>query len=236
MSDTKDDKTISVSGKKTLTLKRSGVEQGTVRQDMGRGRTKAVVVETRKRRLSRPEDEKPAAAAPVVQPKPVAPQRPPAPARVEPRRAPVKPAAVLKQLSASEMDARKRALANAKIRDAEERLQAEAEAKRRAAEEAARQAAAAEEARLQAIEDARRKAEEEANPTVKVEEPEPAVQKEPAAKEVAQTPAQTPAPAASERAARPPRHDATEDAAPRGAKPSRQASASRDTEADTPTR
>ncbi len=222
MSDTKDDKTISVSGKKTLTLKRSGVEQGTVRQDMGRGRTKAVVVETRKRRLSRPEDEKPVAAAPVVQPKPAAPQRPPAPARVEPRRAPVKPAAVLKQLSASEMDARKRALANAKIRDAEERVQAEAEAKRQAAEEAARQAAAAEEARLQAIEDARRKAEEEANPTVKVEEPEPAVQKEPAAKEVAPTPAQTPAPAAAERAARPPRHDATEDAAPRGAKPSLQ--------------
>ena len=41
MSETKDDKTISVSSKKTLTLKRSGVEQGTVRQDMGRGRTKA---------------------------------------------------------------------------------------------------------------------------------------------------------------------------------------------------
>jgi len=53
MSETKDDKTLSVAGKKTLTLKRSGVEHGTVRQDMGRGRTKAVVVETRKRRISR---------------------------------------------------------------------------------------------------------------------------------------------------------------------------------------
>ena len=57
MSDNNDDKTISVSGKKTFSLKRPSVEQGTVRQEMGRGRTKAVVVETRKRRITRPEDE-----------------------------------------------------------------------------------------------------------------------------------------------------------------------------------
>ena len=59
MTDNNDDKTISAPGKKTLTLKPTGVTQGTVRQDMGRGRTKAVVVETRKRRPMRPEDEKP---------------------------------------------------------------------------------------------------------------------------------------------------------------------------------
>ena len=54
MTDNEDDKTISVAGKKTLSLKPSGVQQGTVRQDMGRGRTKAVVVETRtKRHFSR---------------------------------------------------------------------------------------------------------------------------------------------------------------------------------------
>lgn len=58
MTDNKDDKTLSVAGKKTLTLKPTGVTQGTVRQDMGRGRTKAVVVETRKRRPTRPEDER----------------------------------------------------------------------------------------------------------------------------------------------------------------------------------
>ena len=57
MSDSNDDKTISVTGKKTFSLKRPAVEQGMVRQEMGRGRTKAVVVETRKRRLTRPEDE-----------------------------------------------------------------------------------------------------------------------------------------------------------------------------------
>ncbi|HEX5935705.1 MAG TPA: translation initiation factor IF-2 associated domain-containing protein, partial [Pseudorhizobium sp.] len=65
MTDNNDDKTLSVTGKKTLTLKPSGMSQGTVRQDMGRGRTKAVVVETRKRRPIRPEDDKPAFTAPT---------------------------------------------------------------------------------------------------------------------------------------------------------------------------
>jgi hypothetical protein len=35
MSDSKDDKTISVTGKKTFSLKRPSVEQGMVRQEMG---------------------------------------------------------------------------------------------------------------------------------------------------------------------------------------------------------
>ncbi|WP_419907394.1 translation initiation factor IF-2 [Hoeflea sp.] len=137
MSETKDDKTISVSSKKTLTLKRSGVEQGTVRQDMGRGRTKAVVVETRKRRISRPEDDKSGSLAGGIKPKPAAGER----AKAKPKAEPAGDAAkstVLKELSASEMDARKRALENAKIRDAEERKQAEEDAKRLEAEEAQR--------------------------------------------------------------------------------------------------
>ena len=66
MSDNNDDKTISVAGKKPLSLKRPSIEQGTVRQDMGRGRSKAVVVETRKRRINRPEDENP--VQPVLKP------------------------------------------------------------------------------------------------------------------------------------------------------------------------
>ena len=51
MSDTKNpgDKTISVE-RKTLGLKRSGGDQGTVRQSFSHGRTKAVVVEKKKRR------------------------------------------------------------------------------------------------------------------------------------------------------------------------------------------
>ncbi|MGO4836710.1 translation initiation factor IF-2 associated domain-containing protein, partial [Rhizobiaceae sp. 2RAB30] len=56
MSDTKsgDDKTLSVNTKKTLTLKRPGIEQGTVRQSFSHGRSKAVVVETKKRKFSMP--------------------------------------------------------------------------------------------------------------------------------------------------------------------------------------
>ena len=51
MSDTKsgDDKTLSVTPKKTLTLKRPGLEQGTVRQNFSHGRTKSVVVETKRK-------------------------------------------------------------------------------------------------------------------------------------------------------------------------------------------
>ncbi|MDR6633165.1 translation initiation factor IF-2 [Phyllobacterium sp. 1468] len=66
MSDTKstDDKTLGVN-KKTLTLKRPGVEQSTVRQNFSHGRTKSVVVETKKRKFSLP-DQKPEVAPPVA--------------------------------------------------------------------------------------------------------------------------------------------------------------------------
>ncbi|MCP4318406.1 MAG: translation initiation factor IF-2 [Hyphomicrobiales bacterium] len=160
MSETKDDKTISVSSKKTLTLKRSGVEQGTVRQDMGRGRTKAVVVETRKRRISRPEDEKPATQVPSATTKPAAAEKPVSKTPAEQKSEAAKKASVLNELSASEMDARKRALANAKIRDAEERQIAEDEAVKQAEEDARLKVELEEEAKLKAEEEARRKAEE----------------------------------------------------------------------------
>src|SRR5690606_35269844 len=73
MSDTKDDKTLSVNTKKTLTLKRPGTEQGTVRQNFSHGRTKAVVVETKKRKFALP-GEKQEAPQPAVTLKPRAPQ------------------------------------------------------------------------------------------------------------------------------------------------------------------
>ena len=103
MSDTKsgDDKTLSVTPKKTLTLKRPGMEQGTVRQNFSHGRTKAVVVETKKRKFSMPGDKpEPVAAAPVsvftpkppVAPAPApAPTPPPAPAPVVVQEAPRAP-------------------------------------------------------------------------------------------------------------------------------------------------
>ncbi|RUM05200.1 translation initiation factor IF-2 [Rhizobium chutanense] len=186
MTDSNDDKTISVTGKKTLTLKPSGMSQGTVRQDMGRGRTKAVVVETRKRRPMRPEDEKPITpAAPVApiraaEPAPAPVQaRPPQPTpapRVQPsnssqanqrpqqsyqaprqndRPRPV----VLNHLSPEEMDARRRALADAQARDAQDAIRRAEEEKRRAAEEIVRKAAEAEEAARRAAEEAIRQAE-----------------------------------------------------------------------------
>ncbi|MDA4846294.1 translation initiation factor IF-2 [Hoeflea poritis] len=176
MSETKDDKTISVSGKKTLTLKRSGVEQGTVRQDMGRGRTKAVVVETRKRRISRPEDDKSGSIAGGIKPKPAAAERAKAKPKAEPAREAAK-STVLKELSASEMDARKRALENAKIRDAEERKQAEEDAKLRAEQEAQRKIE--EEARLKAEEEERAKAEQQPAEQPATAEADPAVPAEP---------------------------------------------------------
>ena len=61
MSDTKsgDDKTLSVNSKKTLSIKPGGVQQSTVRQNFSHGRTKNVVVETKKRKFSKPEDARP---------------------------------------------------------------------------------------------------------------------------------------------------------------------------------
>ncbi|MBX4898577.1 translation initiation factor IF-2 [Rhizobium bangladeshense] len=186
MTDSNDDKTISVTGKKTLTLKPSGMSQGTVRQDMGRGRTKAVVVETRKRRPMRPEDEKPitpaAPAAPVRAAEPA-----PAPAQARPQQSTPAPRihqpgsnqtnqrpqqsyqtsrpndrprpVVLNHLSPEEMDARRRALAESQARDAQDAIRRAEEEKRRAAEEVIRKAAEAEEAARRAAEEAVRQAE-----------------------------------------------------------------------------
>ncbi|TIT04156.1 MAG: translation initiation factor IF-2, partial [Mesorhizobium sp.] len=129
MSDTKsgDEKTLSVTPKKTLTLKRPGTEQGTVRQSFSHGRTKAVVVETKKRKFSLPGDKpEPAAAPPVVQ---QAPKAPPPPPPVE------RGGMVLNELSRNEMEARRRALEGSKVRDVEDRQRAIDEAKRRAEDE-----------------------------------------------------------------------------------------------------
>ena len=90
MSDTKtgDDKTLSVNTKKTLTLKRTSLEQGTVRQNFSHGRTKSVVVETKKRKFNMP-GEKP---EPVVALKPQPPRPVAAPEVPKPAAAPAAPA------------------------------------------------------------------------------------------------------------------------------------------------
>ncbi|MGB7076957.1 MAG: translation initiation factor IF-2 associated domain-containing protein, partial [Xanthobacteraceae bacterium] len=69
---------LSVAPSKTLTLKRSGVEQGVVRQSFSHGRSKAVVVEKVKRRIG-PGEAKVETAAPAERPAARAPSRAPTP-------------------------------------------------------------------------------------------------------------------------------------------------------------
>jgi len=174
MSDTKssDDKTLSVSTKKTLTLKRPGMEQGTVRQNFSHGRTKSVVVETKKRKFSMPGErpEQPVALKPRAPQPAAAPQAAPQARPAAPEQQPVRPVAapsersgvVLNELSRDEMDARRRALEDSKVREVDERRRAQEDAKRRAEEEERRRQEREESARRQAEEEARLKAEAEA--------------------------------------------------------------------------
>src|SRR5579863_5073448 len=159
------DKTLSMPSK-TLTLK-PRVETGTVRQSFSHGRTKQVVVEKRGKRRAGGE----APAAETHAPEPVAPKAAtpaPAPRTAAPPRN--NSGVVLRTLTEDERSARASALADAKIRDVEERRIAEEEAQRRASregiEQAEREAAEArrkaEEERHRHDEEAKRKAELEA--------------------------------------------------------------------------
>ena len=174
MSDSKsgDDNTLSVTPKKTLTLKRPGAEQGTVRQNFSHGRTKQVVVETKKRKFSMPgEKHEPAPVqtqAPAPTPAPVAPRpQPVAPVivapvvRETPRPQRERSGMVLNELSRGEMDARRRALEGSVVREQEERARAAEDARRRAEEDERRRKEREESARRQAEEEARLKTEAE---------------------------------------------------------------------------
>ncbi|MBC2857593.1 translation initiation factor IF-2 [Stappia sp. 28M-7] len=168
MSETKNpgDKTISME-RKTLGLKRSGVEQGTVRQSFSHGRTKAVVVEKKKRRVVLPgeggkpevEVEAPRAAAPQQRRPDIEPQQVPR-RRAEP--APQRPRGgnILRTLTEDEAAARQQALIEAQRRDAEDRKRREEEERLRAIEEERRKVEEAERAKQEAEEAARRAAEE----------------------------------------------------------------------------
>jgi translation initiation factor IF-2 len=198
MVDTKSpgDKTLSVPTK-TLTLK-PRVETGTVRQSFSHGRTKQVVVEKRgKRRVG---GEGPAGEAHA--PEPVVAK--PAPAAKAPPARPAAPAAprggsgvVLRTLTEDERSARASALADAKVRDIEERRLAEEEAKRRSSregiEQAEREAAEArrkaEEERHRQEEEAKRKAELEAKKRFGETEAKAATSAAPAARPAAARPA-----------------------------------------------
>ena len=139
--------------KKTLTLRGSGISQGTVRQNFSHGRTKSVVVETRKRRITKPGD------TPLTE-TPAAKAKPAAPASVETATKPEaeKPAS---NLSKSELDARTRALEEAKARESIDREKASADEKRRAEEDARRAEMKAEEEKKKQEEEERLAAERE---------------------------------------------------------------------------
>src|SRR6202521_3983231 len=177
MTDIKDpgEKTLRVA--KTFTLKRS-VEQGVVRQSFSHGRTKAVVVEKVKRRVVGPGDgkavEPAASAAPAARRASAAATSAAsvATSAAAPAAAPGgKPSGVvLRTLTEEERNARAHALADAKVRDIEERKIAEEVARRRderdLRERAERDAAEArkrdEDERRRHDEETRRKAETEA--------------------------------------------------------------------------
>jgi len=178
MSDTTSkDKTLRV-GRKPLSLKR---DTDTVRQSFSGGRSKAVTVERKRRRVAGPgaEAAPPVEEAPAPAPAPVEPARPRVPLRPKaadtgdaaaPQSRPRASGVVLRTLTDEERDARAHALAEARVREAEERRQAEVEAKRRSEEtdRAARERSdaerrqAEEEARKQSEEQARRRGEDEA--------------------------------------------------------------------------
>ncbi len=163
MSDTTSkDKTLRV-GRKPLSLKR---DTDTVRQSFSGGRTKAVVVEKKRRRVAGPGAETP--AAPVEEapaPKVEAPRRPAVRPDIEPPAASSRSRGggmVLRTLTEEEQDARKHALDAARVREAEERKQAEVDARRRAEDEDRLKREREEAERRQAEEEARKQAEDEA--------------------------------------------------------------------------
>src|SRR5215475_912661 len=142
MSETKNpgEKKLSVSGK-TLTLK-PRTETGVVRQSFSHGRSKQVVVEKVKRRVvGGPGEVKAEAAAPAAEAKkaPAGKIKPSAvssrglaPAETTPK---PKSGVVLRTLTDEERTARAHALADSRVREAEERKIAEEEARRRASRE-----------------------------------------------------------------------------------------------------
>ncbi|OLL56087.1 translation initiation factor IF-2 [Bartonella henselae] len=121
MSENNNDK---ITVKRTLTLKRSVLETSTVKQNFSHGRTKAVVVETKRRKITRT-DEKAETPQPITKPH-VAPQR------SRPRFEDAKPnePTAKSNLSSAEIEARLRALEEAHIQERIIREQAEEEARR----------------------------------------------------------------------------------------------------------
>jgi len=201
MSDTNDSgENKSNEGKKTLSLKRGA--GGTVRQSFSHGRTNTVVVEKKRRRFAAPGASSAPEAAPVVETRIAKPKVANSAARRNAAAKPAAPAtpgstggAILRHLSDDEQEARAKALAFAREREEERRLQELAEEKARneraEAERLDAEKRKAEEERLKKEEEARlaqekARAEEEASKVAMATEGNPAArtQKRPPEKRV----------------------------------------------------
>ena len=175
MSDDVETETKTKSGRRPLTLRRT--ETGAVKQSFSHGRSKTVVVETKKRRVLSPKkdadaaEQKPEARTAV---KAKAKETPAAPVSADEK----KKGAVLRTLSDDEKSARAEALAKARRekqardkQEAAERAEREArEAEERARLEEERKRLAEEEARRAKEAEERRRAEEEAKRVLEEEE------------------------------------------------------------------
>ncbi len=152
MSEIKETDNKSAGGRKTMSLNvKRTVEQGHIRQNFSHGRSKSVLVETKRKRAlggtGLPDE-------PALRPEQPAQHKPehrafqkPQPDHGQDKR----PQKVLRQLSAGEMDARARALLEARKREDVERREREIE-----------EARLREEAKQRELEEAKRRAEEEA--------------------------------------------------------------------------
>ena len=157
-----DDRKPASSGR-TLGVRRTTTETGRVRQNFSHGRSKTVVVETKRKRVIGAPG-KPAeggASKPSLKPKTPAPAA--AKAEEKPRDETSERSMVLRTLTEDEKEARERALILAREREVEDKKRAEQEAVERAEREArdkkereeAEARAAEEAARLQAEEERR---------------------------------------------------------------------------------
>jgi translation initiation factor IF-2 len=152
---------------------RGGTVRGQVRQSFSHGRTHAVVVEKKKKRLVPTADGARPAVAGTITLKPRAPvsepPTPPVPEKKPEAKVPEKKGQILRTLSEEEYARRLEALKQAR-KDEEARRQREAEEAKRRAEEEARRKAEAEEAERRAAELARAE-EEAAEPGIEAEAP-----------------------------------------------------------------
>ncbi|EJF91857.1 translation initiation factor IF-2 [Bartonella melophagi] len=126
MSENNNDK---ITAKKTLTLKRTGLETSMVKQNFSHGRTKAVVVETKRRKITRP-DEKVETSLSITKPHVAQPRSKPRFEEKATRKPIAQKTVAQSNLSSAEIEARFRALEEAKIQEQITRQQAEEKERR----------------------------------------------------------------------------------------------------------